>query len=122
MENGVFSFSLLSGVGFEAPTSICDIYTEVAIDQLKTRHDSRSPFFMFLSQEVHCVVDILLCEFSTCVPLSLTPLCFSHDVCFSYSDPPYVVSYLQIIFCISLEEMCMQQWHSWPAIQRNIEV
>jgi hypothetical protein len=76
MENGVFSFSLLSGNGlttdgFEAPTSICDVYAEVAIDQLKTRNDSSSPFFMFLSQEVDAVVvEILLCKLDMRVTLS----------------------------------------------------
>jgi hypothetical protein len=50
MENGVFWFSDLD----TKATDMMDVYTEVAIDQLKSREGLLNPFFMLLSYEVKC--------------------------------------------------------------------
>jgi hypothetical protein len=53
MENGVFWFSDLDTMDTKA-TDMMDVYTEVAIDQLKSREGLLNPFFMLLSYEVKC--------------------------------------------------------------------
>jgi hypothetical protein len=52
MENGVFWFSDLGTMDSAATNLIDSVYTQVAIDQLKSREGSQCPFFMHLSYGV----------------------------------------------------------------------